>query len=196
MKTKKTYYLLISFFVIIIIFNSNIKAEENKGFKIWCIETFEYGEYVYEAYKNITFGIDYVSESNNEDIWQTPEETLSIKQGDCEDYSTSLLSLFLAYNPALNCYNVVLSSHVTTFCKINDYYIYYDQRRTELKKKATTNIPINLHKPWLDDVKIKCSNCNSDMIRIQDIIDVWIDSGTVSWNCLNYPQKKDNFKKY
>jgi len=75
---------------------------------------------------------DFNKETN---YWQTPSETLEIKQGDCEDYSTALLSLFLAYNSSLNCYNLVFSSHVTTFCHIEDYYIYYDQEKTELKKQ-------------------------------------------------------------
>ncbi len=67
--------------------------------------------------------------------WQTPEETLKIGTGDCEEYSTTLLSLFLAYDSSLNCYNIIFSTHVTTFCKIDDYFIYYDQQRTELRKK-------------------------------------------------------------
>jgi len=72
---------------------------------------------------------------NKENYWQTPLETLELKQGDCEDYSTALLSLFLAYNHSLNCYNVIFASHVTTFCYIDDYYLYYDQGKTELKKR-------------------------------------------------------------
>lgn len=67
--------------------------------------------------------------------WQTPLETLSLKTGDCEDYSTALLSLFLAHNPSLNCYNIIFTSHVTTLCQIEDEYVYYDQQKTELSKK-------------------------------------------------------------
>ena len=70
--------------------------------------------------------------------WQTLEQTLNVKTGDCEDYSTTLLSLFLSYNNSLNCYNIIFTSHVTIFCHINSYYIYYDQEKTELKKQAST----------------------------------------------------------
>jgi len=62
----------------------------------------------------------------------------------------------------------------------------------ELKKKSK-NIPENLHKPWIDDVKFKCRKCKGEMRRIPDIIDVWIDSGTTSWNCLYYPKTKKYF---
>ncbi len=75
--------------------------------------------------------------NQEENYWQTPKETLEIGQGDCEDYSTALLSLFLTYNSSLNCYNVIFSSHVTTMCYVGDYYIYYDQQRTELRKRIT-----------------------------------------------------------
>lgn len=65
----------------------------------------------------------------------------------------------------------------------------------ELKKVAVTKIPADLHKPWIDVVKVKCT-CGKTASRIPDVIDVWIDSATTSWNCLYYPQRTDYFKKY
>jgi isoleucyl-tRNA synthetase len=65
----------------------------------------------------------------------------------------------------------------------------------ELRKEAINEIPSNFHKPWIDSVKLKCE-CGKEMTRTPDILDVWIDSGTVSWNCLYYPERKDYFKKY
>jgi isoleucyl-tRNA synthetase len=34
------------------------------------------------------------------------------------------------------------------------------------------------------------------MRRVPDILDVWIDSGSASWNCLDYPQRKDLFERF
>ncbi len=66
----------------------------------------------------------------------------------------------------------------------------------ELKAKAG-KIPDNLHKPWIDKVKWKCSKCkNGIMERVPDVIDVWIDAGTCSWNCLYYPQKENLLKDF
>jgi len=65
----------------------------------------------------------------------------------------------------------------------------------ELKSKATHVIPANLHKPWIDSVKLKCT-CGHNMDRIPDVLDVWIDAGTVSWNCLDYPKQTELFEKY
>jgi len=84
--------------------------------------------------ERITYAEDW-NFSKEENYWQTPEETLRLGRGDCEDYSTTLLSMFLAYNNSLNCYNVILSSHVTTLCYVGEYYIYYDQEKTELRKR-------------------------------------------------------------
>ena len=53
---------------------------------------------------------------------------------------------------------------------------------------------IEIHRPWIDEIKIKCK-CGKSMKRIEDIIDVWIDSGTTSWNCLYYPAKTEFFEK-
>ncbi len=63
----------------------------------------------------------------------------------------------------------------------------------ELKKKAG-EVPDDIHKPYIDDVKIECSVCHKDMNRIPDVLDVWVDSGTTSWNCLNYPEEDKTFE--
>ncbi len=64
----------------------------------------------------------------------------------------------------------------------------------ELKKLAG-KVPDDLHIPWIDEVRLKCK-CGKQMKRVPDIIDVWVDSGTASWNCLNYPRIKKDFEKY
>ncbi|HYD03124.1 MAG TPA: isoleucine--tRNA ligase [Alphaproteobacteria bacterium] len=67
----------------------------------------------------------------------------------------------------------------------------------ELKEKATDpkHVPENLHKPWIDSVKLNCS-CGHEMNRIPDVLDVWIDAGSASWNCLDYPHQTELFDKY
>ncbi len=66
----------------------------------------------------------------------------------------------------------------------------------ELKQKAATKVPEDLHKPWIDDVLLKCDRCKQGkMKRVPDVIDVWIDAGTTSWNCLDYPAETQLFEK-
>jgi len=66
----------------------------------------------------------------------------------------------------------------------------------ELSKKALDKLPDDLHKPWIDSVKLKCPKCNGIMTRIPDVLDVWLDSGTTSWNCLYYPSQKQYMKEW
>ena len=62
-------------------------------------------------------------------------------------------------------------------------------------QKHTKNIPKNLHKPWIDEVTLKCK-CKGVMKRIPDVIDVWVDAGCASWLCLDYPARQDLLKKW
>jgi isoleucyl-tRNA synthetase len=65
----------------------------------------------------------------------------------------------------------------------------------ELKETATTSVPEDLHRPFIDSVELKCNKCAGRMKRVPDVIDVWIDAGTLAWNCLYYPSRTDIFKK-
>jgi len=58
---------------------------DNSLYKDWCARTFKYGNYIYEAYKDVAFNIKYAPESAKTDYWQTPFETTKSKNGDCED---------------------------------------------------------------------------------------------------------------
>ena len=62
-------------------------------------------------------------------------------------------------------------------------------------KKLSGKLPKDLHKPWIDEIKIKCK-CGKEQERVPDIIDVWVDSGTASWNCLKYPGETKYKKEY
>ncbi|MBW2972498.1 isoleucine--tRNA ligase [Candidatus Woesearchaeota archaeon] len=63
----------------------------------------------------------------------------------------------------------------------------------ELKDKAG-HCPESLHKPWIDEVEISC-DCGDKMKRLPDVLDVWIDAGTLSWNILDYPSDEEKYKK-
>ncbi len=62
-------------------------------------------------------------------------------------------------------------------------------------KELGAEVPNDLHKPWIDKVTFKCK-CGGLKLRLLDVLDVWIDAGTASWNCLDYPQRKDLFEKW
>jgi len=60
----------------------------------------------------------------------------------------------------------------------------------ELPKK-----PKDLHRPYIDKVKLMCK-CGKEMRRINDVLDVWFDSGLASWASLGYPKKKKLFNMW
>ena len=55
---------------------------------------------------------------------------------------------------------------------------------------------MDLHRPWIDSVLVRCGTCGGDMERIRDILDVWFDSGVASWASLGYPAREEEFKRW
>jgi len=66
--------------------------------------------------------------------------------------------------------------------------------REELKKASGQELE-NVHRPWIDEVTIKCE-CGSIMHRVPDVLDVWLDSGCAPWATLNYPDDKKTFEEF
>ena len=64
----------------------------------------------------------------------------------------------------------------------------------ELRKLATKELPedLDLHKPYIDEVHLKCPNCGGEMTRIPDVLDCWFDSGSMPFAQYHYPfENKD-----
>ncbi len=68
----------------------------------------------------------------------------------------------------------------------------------ELKERAIDKFDeIELHKPYVDEVKIKCDKCGGVMERVPYVLDVWFDSGSMPFAQMHYPfEHKDDFDKY
>ena len=61
--------------------------------------------------------------------------------------------------------------------------------REELVEKSIEKIDetIDLHRPYVDDVHIKCPKCGKEMSRVKDVIDCWFDSGAMPFAQYHYP---------
>ena len=67
----------------------------------------------------------------------------------------------------------------------------------ELKKLSPdTPDDIELHKPYIDAVKIPCAKCGASMTRTPEVIDCWFDSGSMPFAQWHYPfENKELFDK-
>ncbi len=60
----------------------------------------------------------------------------------------------------------------------------------ELKKLALEKInddEIDLHRPFVDKIHIKCEKCGKTMSRVSAVLDVWFDSGSMPFAQFHYP---------
>ena len=60
--------------------------------------------------------------------------------------------------------------------------------RGELETRAVTSTDglQELHRPWIDDVRIRCEQCGREVARIQEVGDAWLDAGIVHFSTLGW----------
>ncbi len=66
-------------------------------------------------------------------------------------------------------------------------------------KAMSDNCPdtIELHRPYIDEVTIKCPDCGGEMHRVPEVIDCWFDSGAMPFAQWHYPfENKEIFDKH
>ena len=69
--------------------------------------------------------------------------------------------------------------------------------REELVTKAVEKIDesIELHRPFVDDIHIKCPKCGKNMTRVKEVMDCWFDSGSMPFAQYHYPfENKELFE--
>ena len=72
--------------------------------------------------------------------------------------------------------------------------------RQELQDKLIEDVnvfDIELHRPYVDDLHIKCPKCGKTMNRVPDVMDVWFDSGAMPYAQWHYPfENKELFESH
>ena len=70
--------------------------------------------------------------------------------------------------------------------------------RAELAERSGNpeDAKVELHRPYIDAVTMKCPECGGEMHRVPEVIDCWFDSGAMPFAQHHYPfENKDIFEK-
>jgi isoleucyl-tRNA synthetase len=64
--------------------------------------------------------------------------------------------------------------------------------RAELEERATGGLEQlqELHRPWIDEVPIRCEDCNEEVRRVAEVGDAWLDAGIVPFSTLGWENQE------
>lgn len=91
--------------------------------------------------KFVKTNMEYVDDRvfGQKEYWLMPKETLQLKKGDCEDWGAASLSLIRAYDNKLKCYALVLPTHMSIFCYLENSFYIFDMNLEETKSVVAGN---------------------------------------------------------
>jgi isoleucyl-tRNA synthetase len=65
----------------------------------------------------------------------------------------------------------------------------------DLRERGGT-VPEDLHRPYVDEVTLRCERCGGEMRRVVETIDAWFDSGAMPWAQFHHPfENSDLFEE-
>jgi len=74
------------------------------------------------------------------------------------------------------------------------------ESRRELKELAVDPLAVDklpeLHRPWIDEIKIKCPKCGASINRIIEVGDCWLDAGIVPFSTLGYLESRKSWEEW
>ena len=92
-------------------------------------------------------------------------------------------------------YGLPLPIYVCDKCgKVNIIGSKEELRERAVDKSKVDNLP-HLHRPWIDDVKIKCDCCGEIIERIPEVGDCWLDAGITPFSTKKYFTDKKFFEE-
>jgi len=70
--------------------------------------------------------------------------------------------------------------------------------REELARRAGLKVEElpELHRPWIDEIRIRCESCGGEAVRIEDVGDCWLDAGIVPFSTLRYVEDRAYWEKW
>ncbi len=138
---------------------------------------------------------------NNEEINWYPEHLKEgrFKQGieNAPDWNISRNRYWATALPfwkceELECKNVVCIGSVKelaeTSTNFKEVYPEFELGQSELGK-------LDLHKPFVDKIKLKCEKCGVEMNRVPEVVDCWVESASMPFAELHFPFENEELFK-
>ncbi|MPZ22189.1 MAG: isoleucine--tRNA ligase [Dehalococcoidia bacterium] len=71
-----------------------------------------------------------------------------------------------------------------------------EQLREQASDRAQAEAITDLHRPYIDEVKLRCARCGGEMTRTPEVLDAWFDSGAVPYAQWHFPfENEDTFER-
>ncbi len=71
---------------------------------------------------------------------------------------------------------------------------------TNLAVKQESNLTLpELHRPWIDEITIRCPTCGNEVERVKEVGDCWLDAGIIPFSTLDFLEENggyDNWKEW
>ena len=138
----------------------------------WYVKTTAYKDEIVEANKTVNWYPDYVGEKR------------------FHNWLENMIDWGISRNRYWGCPLPIWTCDCGNFESIGS--------RSELKEKAIEDVDVDtleLHRPYVDRIHIKCPKCGKEMSRVSDVLDVWFDSGSMPYAQFHYPfENKELFE--
>ncbi len=139
----------------------------------WFISCFEIRPQMLEAAKTVEWLPDYVGKSMEDWLGNMGDWCISRKR-----YWGLPLPFYIC--PQCNELTVVGSKQ--------------ELRELALDPSTVDNLP-ELHRPWIDEVRIRCPKCSAETPRVVEVGDCWLDAGIVPFSTLGYFDDREKWKQ-
>jgi isoleucyl-tRNA synthetase len=121
--------------------------------------------------------------------WPTQRRWLEAPEGG-ETYAqlqNRMLDFVTETNAKYNGKRILVVTHGDVIWLLNQYYD-LDNHYPQVGEFIQTEIGLtDLHRPYIDEVKLKCEKCGGESKRVLSVMDVWFDSGAMPYAQWHYP---------
>jgi len=135
--------------------------------------------------------------ANNEKIHWTPNHLKIGRFGnwlkEARDWSISRNRYWGAPLPVWKCASCEEYTVIGSVTDLKEKAINFDELEKlskplfESAKQKSTSFKVDLHRPYIDLVKIRCDKCGKEANRIEEVLDCWFESGSMPYAQDHYP---------